>query len=365
MKTSQKTKTPCRVLIVDDSALMRQILTHVLQSDKDIEVIGSAVDPYDARQKIKELNPDVLTLDVEMPHMDGITFLEKIMTLRPMPVVMVSTLTQKGAEITLQALEIGAVDFVGKPEQATPEAWQRIGQELCGKVKAAASANLILPKRPVRPRSSSAASQLPEPELSQRIIAIGASTGGVEALREIFSMVEKGLPPIVVTQHMPAAFTSSFAQRLNSLCALPVSEARHGEQLQPNHIYIAPGHAHLLVEYRSGKLVSRLDDGAPVSGHRPSVDCLFHSVAALPDNVCKIGVLLTGMGKDGAEGLLALRRKGYHTIAQDEASCVVYGMPRAAMALGAVEKQVTLGRIAPLMHKLSLREPSSLTAVKG
>jgi len=327
-----------RVLVVDDSATMRGLITATLERDPKIEVCGCAGDPLEARQLIKQLNPDVVTLDIEMPNMNGLDFLEKIMRLRPMPVIMVSTLTQQGAKATLAALEIGALDCVGKP---TVNSVSEGFSELAEKVKAAATAK-------VRPRGDAPA---PQQVLRRgyrnngRIIAIGSSTGGVEALLNILSEFPADCPPTVVTQHMPASFTHSFAERLNRASAARVSEAIDGDLLTPGRIYIAPGGETHLEVVGASTPRCRLIEGDAVSGHRPSVDVLFRSVAACTGPRA-LGIILTGMGRDGAQGLLALREAGARTLGQDEASSVVYGMPKAAFELGAVERQLPLRKIA-------------------
>ncbi|WP_425992721.1 protein-glutamate methylesterase/protein-glutamine glutaminase [Brevundimonas sp. TWP2-3-2] len=327
---------PIRVLVVDDSPTMRGLITAALRRDPEIEVIGSAADPLEARALIKDLNPDVITLDVEMPNMNGLEFLEKIMRLRPMPVVMVSTLTQAGAEVTLRALEMGAIDAVGKPGAGVTavEAFA----ELTLKVKTAARSR-------VRARE---AVEAPRPRTDHRpgadhILAIGASTGGVEALITLLSAFPANCPATVITQHMPATFTPSFAARLDKMSAATVSEAVDGATLMPGHIYLAPGGvAHLEVSGATPRC--RLSQGDTVSGHRPSVDVLFRSIARLRRPMT--GVILTGMGRDGAQGLLEMRSAGAHTLGQDEASCVVYGMPRVAHEIGAVERQLPLNRLS-------------------
>lgn len=336
-----------RVLIVDDSALMREMLTSILSSDPGIEVVGAANDPIQARTMIKELNPDVLTLDVEMPRMDGISFLEKIMRLRPMPVVMVSTLTQKHADITVRALEMGAVDVVGKPTIDMKTGMEERRDELIAKVRAAASVRIAAAGRgaaPPRPVASPVKAG-PGFRTTDMVVAIGSSTGGVEALREVIGGLPPDSPPVVVTQHMPGGFTRSFADRLNTLSAVSVTEAGDGARILPGHVYIAPGDHHLQVVRSGGTYVCRLHDGAPVSGHRPSVDVLFDSLAAAAGSN-GVGVILTGMGKDGAVGLKAMRDAGARTIGQDEDTSLVYGMPKAAFTLGGVERQLPLGRIA-------------------
>lgn len=334
---------PTRVLIVDDSAFVRQVLTQILSADPVIEVVGAAPDPLFAREMIKTLNPDVVTLDIEMPRMDGLAFLEKIMTLRPTPVVMISSLTQKGADAALRALEIGAVDYVAKPMIGLREGFAELAQEIVAKVKAAARAR-------VRPLSSSRSAVVrltpgPRYSSSEKVIAVGASTGGVEALQDLLTAFPPDAPAILVTQHMPALFTASFAHRLDQVCAVAVSQAKDGERVLPGHVYIAPGGRHLELARSGANYICRINDEAPVSGHRPSVDVLFRSVA-LAAGADAVGIILTGMGKDGAFGLLEMRRAGASTIGQDEASCVVYGMPKAAHDCGATEIELPLGKIA-------------------
>ncbi len=325
-----------RVLVVDDSPTMRALLSSILRRDPEIEVVGAAGDPYEAREAIKALNPDVLTLDVEMPRMSGLEFLEKLMRLRPTPVVMVSTLTQEGAETTLDALELGAVDCVGKPSVGIgPEAFA----ELAAKVKSAARSR-------VRPAGERGPSPTPQASFQPngRIVAIGSSTGGVEALMTVLSAYPANCPPTVITQHMPPSFTRSLAERLNRSYAPEISEAQDGAPLTVGRVYIAPGgDHHLEIVAGAHGPRCRLRPGPPVNGHRPSVDALFRSVAA--SRLSAVGIILTGMGRDGAEGLLAMREAGADTIGQDEASCVVYGMPKAAMSIGAVARQFSLERI--------------------
>lgn len=335
---------PIRVLIVDDSALIRQLLTKMLSSDPGIQVVDTASDPLIAREKIKALNPDVITLDIEMPRMDGIEFLRKIMTLRPMPVVMVSSLTQSGAEATLQALEIGAVDFVGKPTQDLQAGLQEKQAEIIAKVKAAARARVQ--RRSLNDvAASGTVKRGPGYSSTEKIVAIGASTGGVEALTAVLKMMPADSPAILITQHMPGAFTSSFANRLNGICSIAVSEAVDGTRILPGHAYIAPGDRHLQLARSGANYVCRVGGTERVSGHCPSVDVLFHSVAQAA-GANAIGAILTGMGKDGADGMLAMRRAGARTVGQDEASCIVYGMPRVAFEMGGVEVQMPLGRVA-------------------
>jgi two-component system chemotaxis response regulator CheB len=346
-----------KVLIVDDSALVRQMLTDMINQDPELAVVGVAQDPYIAREKIKQLNPDVLTLDVEMPRMDGITFLRNVMRLRPMPVVMVSTLTEQGADVTLEALEIGAVDFITKPKVDIAGKLQDYADELIEKLKIAAHAR-------VRARADHLVNQAPDPKLSadailqksagqqattlkttDKIIAIGASTGGTEAIREVLEHMPADSPGVVITQHIPPKFSTSFAQRMNSISAMTVYEAEDGMQIVPGHAYIAPGDRHLIVERSGARYYCRLNDGPPVNRHKPSVDVLFRSVAqCVGPNA--IGVILTGMGDDGARGLLEMKQAGAPTLAQDEASSVVWGMPGEAVKLGAADGQLPLGKIA-------------------
>ena len=331
-----------RVVVVDDSALIRQLLTEILNGDQEIEVVGVAPDPFVAREKIKALNPDVITLDIEMPRMDGLSFLEKLMALRPMPVVVVSTLTQKGADAALRALELGAVDYVAKPLLDIQQGIVELGTELVVKVKAAAGARIrarnrgeVAPKATVFDRHLSSAGA---------IVAVGASTGGVEALQKLLLGLPSNVPAMVVTQHMPAGFTASFAKRLDDQCAMSVSEATDQARVLPGHVYIAPGNWHLELVRTGAHYVCRLHGEAPVSGHRPSVDVLFNSVAASAGRNA-MGVILTGMGNDGAAGLLKMRKAGAHTIGQDESSCLIYGMPKVAKQIGAVETELPLERI--------------------
>lgn len=341
---------PARVLIVDDSALMRQMLTSILSSDPGLEVIGTAPDPLVAREKIKALNPDVLTLDVEMPRMDGLAFLEKLMTLRPMPVVMVSSLTEKGAEVTMRALELGAVDVFCKPIDAADGGLQAHAQILIDKVKGAAQARVrALGDRPLQSQQRLAVTTLYKS--TDRLVAIGSSTGGVEALRDIILALPPDSPPIVITQHIPPKFSTSFAERLDNLAAVRVKEARDGERIVAGHVYIAPGDRHMAVRRSGAQLILQCYDGPLVSGHKPSVSVLFNSVA----ETCgakSVGVILTGMGRDGADGLLAMRKAGAATLGEDESSCVVYGMPKAAFEIGAVEKQIPLSHIAEEILRL-------------
>ncbi len=334
-----------RVLIVDDSATMRKLIAASLADYLEFTVVGEAADPLQAREAIKILNPDVITLDVEMPNMNGLEFLERLMRLRPMPVVMVSTLTSRGAEATLTALELGAVDCVCKPTAENPRTFDTLPE----KVRAAAAAR---PRGPHRARSAVAPSGAFAP--NGKIVAVGSSTGGVEALLSLVQHLPANCAPTVITQHMPGTFTKSFAERLNRSCAAEVSEACDGDPLVPGRVYLAPGGENHLEVDGSATLRCRVSPGNPVSGHRPSVDMLFESVARTARGR-GLGVILTGMGRDGARGLLAIREAGGRTLGQDESSSVVYGMPRAAFEIGAVERQLPLEKIASAIRQLTNR----------
>jgi two-component system chemotaxis response regulator CheB len=329
-----------RVLIVDDSATMRGLIAATLRRDAAIEVVGEAADPLEARQAIKTLDPDVVTLDVEMPNMNGLDFLEKIMRLRPTRVIMVSSLTERGATTAIKAMEIGAFDCVTKPTVKDPRAFD----QLVSKIKVIAAAPLPSGGAPVKTQAPAAKRAAPPFKSDGRLVAIGSSTGGVEALLTILSEFPENCPPTVITQHMPPVFTASFAARLDRMCRPHVSEAVDGAPIRAGHIYVAPGgHSHLEV-VKSGGLHCRLINTDAVNGHRPSIDVLFNSVAQTLGQR-SLGVILTGMGRDGAEGLLAMRRSGAETIGQDESTSLVYGMPRAAFELGSVVKQLPLHRI--------------------
>lgn len=348
-----------RVLIVDDSAVVRSVINEMLSADADIEVVGEAIDPYDARDKIKQLRPDVLTLDVEMPKMDGITFLRNLMKLNPMPVVMLSTLTQEGAEVTLQALELGAVDFIGKPMASSSDSHLESFQtDLISKVKAAASASQKLRFRrtrvePVGRIAAPALSAKGQAKDQFRVVAVGSSTGGTEALRDVLIGLPTNMPPIVVTQHIPASFSERFANRLNTVCDLTVKEAQDGDVLETGHVYIAPGDQHLKIRKQGLRMMCRLDDSGPVNRHQPSVEVLFNSLMEIaPANVTAL--MLTGMGEDGAKAMKSLADAGAHTIVQDEASSLVWGMPGAAVKYGAAKDVVALQNIAKrLMQHLN------------
>lgn len=354
-----------KVLIIDDSALVRKLLTEILTEDPSIDVIGTAQDPFIAREKIKQLKPDVLTLDVEMPKMDGITFLKNLMRLRPMPVVMVSSLTQSGADVTLQALEIGAVDFVSKPVADIAHLLESYADELIEKIKAAAGAR-------VRSYQGNAATTLQVDEkhtadvilnkstsqhftTTEAIIAIGASTGGTEAIKEVLIRLPANTPGIVITQHIPGSFSTAFANRMNGVSDLNVCEAKDGQQILPGHAYIAPGDQHLLVITNGARYHCKLSDGPPVNRHKPSVDVLFRSVAQSAGSN-SVGILLTGMGDDGARGLKELQETGATTLAQDEKTSVVWGMPGAAVKLEAADYILPLQQVASKIMTLTEHE---------
>lgn len=334
-----------RVLVVDDSALIRKLLTEIINAQPDMVAVGAARDPYVARDMIRELDPDVLTLDIEMPRMDGLDFLEKLMRLRPMPVVLVSTLTEKGSDVTMRGLELGAIDFVSKPKIDIQQGLAAAGAEIADKIRAAAVAHI---RRSVRPAEGSKApvAVLKAPRTgTEKLIVIGASTGGTEAVRAILECMPHDAPGIVVTQHMPPGFTASFARRLDGLCRVKVKEAEHEERILPGHAYIAPGGLHLRIGRSGANYVALLSDDAPINRHRPSVEALFLSAAQCAGGNA-VGVMLTGMGKDGATAMLEMKKAGAWNIAQDEATCVVYGMPREAVAVGAVDEVLPLERIA-------------------
>lgn len=352
---------PIKVLIVDDSSVIRAVINEVLKGEPEIEVIGEAKDPIDARDKIKNLNPDVLTLDVEMPKMDGITFLKNLMRLRPMAVVMLSTLTTKGADTTLEALEVGAIDFIAKPsfeELIANKA--NFKTSLIRKIKFAASIdqknyklNSVITKV-----DATKILAFPGCKRSNHLIAIGASTGGTEAIKTIITQLPINSPPVVITLHIPQTFSARFAERINDYCAVNVQEAKHGQKIKAGNVYIAPGNMHLKIESKGGALFCTLDDSAEVNRHKPSVNVLFNSLEPLASNVQ--AVLLTGMGQDGAEGLLNLKENGAMTIIQDKASSLVWGMPGRAHALNAHNKEVALVDIAKHLLKFSLLERSAM-----
>lgn len=342
--SSSDTAKKTRVVVVDDSALIRRLLSDIVNAEQDMTVVGTAPDPLVAREMIRNLNPDVVTLDVEMPKMDGLEFLEKLMRLRPMPVVMVSTLTQAGSEAALRALELGAVDFVAKPKLDIEQGVRELGRDIVEHIRAASRARLRrAPPASARPPASLAA--VGNRATTEKIVFVGASTGGTEALRELLMPLPADVPAILVTQHMPPGFTRTFATRLNDLCKVRVSEAEHGERILPGHAYIAPGGRHLKLGRSGANYVALLDDGPPVNRHRPSVEVLFRSAAQVAGKNA-IGVMLTGMGRDGATAMREMREAGAYNVAQDEASCVVFGMPKEAIAEGAVERVLPLEQMA-------------------
>lgn len=347
-----------RVIVVDDSALVRSLLAEIINHQHDMECIGTAHDPLIAREMIREMNPDVITLDVEMPRMDGIDFLGRLMRLRPMPVVMVSTLTERGAEVTLKALELGAVDFVAKPRVGLASGLQELAGQIVDKIRVAAVAHVHRMQRPPStPAKVGPASSSPPPASSssllgrvstEKLIFIGASTGGTEAIKEILVQLPADCPAIVITQHMPPGFTTSFAARLNGLCQITVKEAVHGERILPGHAYIAPGGKQFSVSRSGANYVAVVDDGPPVNRHKPSVEVLFKSAAAVVGRNA-FGIMLTGMGADGASAMREMRDAGSYNYVQDEASCIVFGMPREAIARGAADEVLPLNQIAPAL----------------
>ena len=368
-----------RVVVVDDSALVRSLLTEIINRQPDMECVGAAADPLVAREMIRNLNPDVITLDVEMPRMDGLDFLSRLMRLRPMPVVMVSTLTERGAEVTLRALELGALDFVAKPKIGITDGLKQLAEDITEKIRTASKARIrrvvVPPVAPVPLATSalgSAAAAMHAPAAStsaagqasqfgglgraalptigrlstEKIIFIGASTGGTEATKDVLIHLPADCPAVMITQHMPPGFTKSYAARLDSLCRIRVAEARDGERVLPGHAYIAPGGFHMSVERSGANYIARVTDGEPVNRHKPSVEVLFNSAARVVGPNA-LGVMLTGMGADGAKAMRVMRDAGSFNIAQDEASCVVFGMPKEAIAHGAAHEVVSLNRIAP------------------
>lgn len=358
-----------KVLVVDDSALIRSLMSKIINSQRDMETIATAPDPFIARDQIKKFSPDVITLDIEMPKMDGIEFLEKIMRLRPTPVVMVSTLTERGTDVTFRALELGAVDFVTKPKLDISQGMIDYANEITDKIRAAYAARFRLNRLAPKLAAQQAPAAQPDPvtgmvvpaEVSkpiptnhalgnryaatEKLVLIGSSTGGTEAIRVILEQMPHDSPAILITQHMPAGFTKSFADRLNQVCKITVKEAVHGERVLPGHAYIAPGDRHLLLGRNGANYICQLSDAEPVNRHRPSVEVLFRSGQEIsPRNI--VGVMLTGMGKDGAQAMADMKTAGSYNICQDEASSVVFGMPREAIALGAADEVVALNQIA-------------------
>jgi two-component system, chemotaxis family, protein-glutamate methylesterase/glutaminase len=343
-----------KVVVVDDSALVRGLLAEIINRQPDMTCVGAASDPLVAREMIRNLNPDVITLDIEMPRMDGIDFLSRLMRLRPMPVVMVSTLTERGADVTLRALELGAVDFVAKPKIGIADGLRQLGDDITDKIRTAARATVRrLSTPPPGTGGASASPGSPTPTVAslgrlstEKIVFIGASTGGTEATREVLVRLPPDSPAVMITQHMPPGFTRSYAARLDSLCRIRVAEASDGERVLPGHAYIAPGGLHLSVERSGANYIARVRDGEPVNRHKPSVEVLFQSAARVvgPNAV---GVMLTGMGADGARAMKELRDAGSYNYVQDEASCVVFGMPREAIAHGAAHEVLPVTQIAP------------------
>lgn len=354
-----------RVVVVDDSALVRSLLAEIINRQPDMECVGAAADPFVAREMIRGTNPDVITLDVEMPRMDGIDFLGKLMRLRPTPVVMVSTLTERGAEVTLRALELGAVDFVAKPKIGVSDGLRKLAEEITDKVRIAAKAHLR--RAPAASRTSESAeapAARPAPASigrlsTEKLIFIGASTGGTEATKEVLTQLPPDCPAVVITQHMPPGFTKSYAARLDGLCRIRVAEARDGERILPGHAYIAPGGHHLSVERSGANYVARVQVGEPVNRHMPSVEVLFQSAARVVGPNA-LGIMLTGMGADGAKAMREMRDAGSYNIVQDEASCVVFGMPREAIAHGAAHEVLPLTQIAGRLIE-RLRSTSGLS----
>lgn len=332
-----------RILVIDDSALIRKLLTEIINAQPDMEVVATAANPVVAKDKIARLRPHVLTLDVEMPVMNGLEFLAELMHSHPMPVLMVSSLTERGGDLTLKALELGAVDFVTKPRLGIESGMREYAADICARLRAAAGARVARPAhRPARPPAAPA----PLGVTSEKLIIVGASTGGTEAIREFLVGLPADCPGILIVQHMPEQFTRSFAQRLDRSCALTVREAGDGQRILPGHAFVAPGHSHLLLRRSGANYLTGLSAADPVNRHRPSVDVLFHS-AAQNAGANATGVILTGMGRDGAAGMAAMHAAGARTFAQDEASCVVYGMPREAVAAGGVDEVLPLAEIAP------------------
>lgn len=357
-----------KVVVVDDSALVRSILTEIINRQPDMECIGAAADPLVAREMIRNLNPDVITLDVEMPRMDGLDFLSRLMRLRPMPVVMVSTLTERGAEVTLKALELGALDFVAKPKIGVADGIRQLAQDITDKIRIAAKAHIrrhVAPSpgavapAPVRPVTMASLGKAS----TEKLIFIGASTGGTEATKDVLVNLPADSPAVVITQHMPPGFTTSYAKRLDGLCKIRVKEAQDGERILPGHGYIAPGGLHLTVERSGANYIARVQDGEPINRHKPSVEALFLSAAKVVGPNA-IGIMLTGMGADGARAMKVMKDAGAYNYCQDEASCVVFGMPREAIAAGAADEVLPLNQIAAkVLERLRATAGMSLNRV--
>ncbi len=358
-----------KVVVVDDSALVRSILTEIINRQADMECIGAAADPLVAREMIRNLNPDVITLDVEMPRMDGLDFLSRLMRLRPMPVVMVSTLTERGAEVTLKALELGAVDFVAKPKIGVADGIKLLAQDITDKIRIASKAHIRRAPAPPAPGATAPAPVKAVTMASlgrastEKIIFIGASTGGTEATKDVLINLPADSPAVVITQHMPPGFTKSYAARLDGLCKIRVKEAQDGERILPGHGYIAPGGLHLTVERSGANYIVRVQDGEPINRHKPSVEALFLSAAKLVGPNA-IGIMLTGMGADGARAMKVMKDAGAYNYCQDEASCVVFGMPREAIAAGAADEVLPLNQIATkVLERLRATSGISLNRV--
>lgn len=359
-----------KVVVVDDSALVRSILTEIINRQPDMECIGAAADPLAAREMIRNLNPDVITLDVEMPKMDGLDFLSRLMRLRPMPVVMVSTLTERGAEVTLKALELGAVDFVAKPKIGVADGIRALAQDITDKIRIASKAHIRRAPAPAPAGAGGAAAPAKPVTVAsigrlstEKIIFIGASTGGTEATKDVLVNLPADCPAVVITQHMPPGFTKSYAARLDGLCKIRVKEAQDGERILPGHGYIAPGGMHLSVERSGANYIARVQDGEPVNRHKPSVEVLFHSAARVVGPNA-LGIMLTGMGADGAKAMKVMKDAGSYNFVQDEATCVVFGMPREAIAAGAADEVLPLSQIAPrLIERLRSTAGMSLNRV--
>lgn len=355
MSLNSGTTPKIKVLIIEVSALISSILKEVINSFPDMEAIGTASNPFQAREMIRTLNPDVLTLDVEMPEVDEQTFLEKLMHLRPMPVLMISSLTERGSEAALRALELGAIDFLAKPKLGISEGMHQYADDLAEKIRTAFLSKARLAQQ--RPPTSDKGAPLPDLgnriTSTEKVIILGASTGGTEAIKEFLIRLPADAPGILITQHMPESFTKSFAERLDSLCKISVVEAQGGERVLPGHAFIAPGHSHLLLKRSGANYMTELSQASPVNHHRPSVEVLFRSAAKhAGKNV--IGIMLTGMGKDGANAMLEMHQAGAYNFAQNEETCVVFGMPREAIAVGAVDEVVPIQDMARrVLNKLA------------